>query len=236
MPTILLNPSEGKENQADNGNQSISYADICIIDKMAANSEALNAIKNYTSNSEKINSHELSRSLGVFQNGSDNAEQEDNNTVLRDYLNTGRLPIDMQLFSGTSINSLCSYLIDSADFFEDCISLSDKELNDKYGTKIFTYGEFLSASISYDSACEFISYPNPCMLRIYAPKGTACRCIEAISVQPAEHEVTLTSNTKFQLKRIQTEADGMKTILLMVIISQGKGNDCSIANGTCNNY
>lgn len=236
MSAIFSNPAEEKEGQVNNTNHRISYSDMCAIDKRAADSESLNAIKNYTSSSNKINSYELSLSLGIPLEDDNIIKQEENNcAALRHYLDTGQLLIDMVLFRGSSMDSFCSRLIDSVDFFRDCMNLSDKELNNKYETKIFTYGQFLSTSVDYDSACEFISFPNPCMLRIYAPKGTACRCIESISEQPAEHEVTLTSNTKFQLKRIQTEADGMKTIFLTVIISQNEENDSDTANG-CDSF
>lgn len=243
MSIELLESVKEKAQSSNIDNARLSYGDACILDSQNVDEKTQEVIMQYTSNCDDINSYERARFHSSFlDNGEkdkstyeNSAQAEERHNVLMEYLTTGRLPLDLCLFRGTSLENFCDVIafsqIESSDFLNDCKSINDgNKLTDKYKGQVFTYGQPVPTSVKFDVACDFLAYPTQCMLKIKAPKGILARCIQKMSTHQEEKEVLLPPGTRFQIVKIRPQANGIKEIYVQVIVEEVVKNSYEISN------
>lgn len=218
------------------------YSNACLLDSQNIDEEAMRVVKQYTSNADEINSYERVRFRSLFSNNGENSrvayenstQAEERHNNLMQYLDAGRLPADFRLFRGTSLEHFCDAIIfgqiDNSIFLNDCKNINDgNELTEKYKGQVFTYGQYISASVKIEAACDFLDGPTQCLLNISAPKGALARCIGNISECSTEDEVLFPSGTQFRIVEIRPR-EKIKDIYVEVVVDKAAKNSYDAGN------
>lgn len=241
MSVELLERPEKEASSNNSYDAGLSYNDVCIRDSQNMDAETRNVVYEHTVDSQFSNNYEKESPHYRFGNRGDNENAHENflpverkRNLLDQYLHEKRLPLDLRLFRGTSLEWFCKKIefrdIDKEIFLNDCITIADGDrLTQKYTGQIFTYKQSVPTSVEIEIACDFLNGPTQCMLTINAPRGTFGRCIRNISEYPRENEVLLPSDTQFRIVEIRPH-EKVKDIYVDVVVDSQARNSYDIGN------
>lgn len=241
MAVGLLEQAEKEIQLSNRDNRKGSYSDTCIRDSQNLDAKTRDAIYKYTVDSRPFNNRQEERlycspvNEGISESIRENSVQEERCNLLDQYLHAERLPMDLPLFRGTSLERFCDKIVfndvDKEIFLNDCKTVTDGDkLTEKYGGQVFTYKQRVSTSVDSRRVLDFLRGPTQCMLNIVAPKGAFARCIRDVSEYPTENEVLLPCDTKFRIIEIRSH-EKIHDIYVEVVVDQQTRNTYDIGNG-----